>query len=107
VALRLKLTEVPSATLAPVIVVTVAWMLDVPVVVIEEGVAVRVILAGAGLPVGTVSPVPETGVPAAMSSLLGAPHELNHKTDKSNMTDFNPVLVTDSSFLISPSIFSR
>jgi hypothetical protein len=45
VLLRLKLTNVPSGTFAPPPVVTVAWIVDVPLIVKVVGVAVRTIAA--------------------------------------------------------------
>lgn len=47
--LKANVTEIPSGTLFPLAVVTVAWILDVPPVVKVDGVAVSAIFAGAVL----------------------------------------------------------
>lgn len=97
--LNVNVTAVPSVTFAPVLVVTVAWILDVAVVIIDDGVAVNEMLLAGVAPVETVVPAV---VPPAVSLLVAAPHEVNNKTDKSSMKDFNSVLNKDSSFFIFP-----
>jgi hypothetical protein len=71
-----NVTEVPSGTFAPLLLRTVAEMLDVPVIGIVEGVAVRVAVAGtAGLAVlvGDVANVPPP--PTFEGKPLPSPHE--------------------------------
>lgn len=99
--LNVNVTAVPSVTFAPVLVVTVAWILDVAVVIIDDGVAVKVMLLAGVAPAATVVPVV---VPPAVSLLVGAPHADNSKKDISSIIGINPLLTKDNSFLIFPSI---